>query len=368
MKKTFCLVCAALLLCAASAGAAVVPVRVARVDDAGSGELRHYFGTVQGSQRVNLSFRVPGPLVELPVEAGTRVKKGDLIARIDPRDFRTRLADAQSRLSQARAHYTKAQSDYRRFEELYKKNVVPQSQFDSFRTAFDVARSSLRTAEAGVATARNALADTELRAPFGGVVVARMAENYQDVQPMQPIVSLQNLDTVEIVVGVPEEDVANIHAGDDKLRSLGSPKEISVDLNVTLDSLPGRSFTARFKEIGTQSNPRTRTYPATVVMPQPSDARVLPGMSVQVTARVPGGAQEKTAGLIVPLEALVGDVSEHIWVWRLREGGNVERVPVTPLEFRGEAVLVTGGLTSADTVVTTGARELDGSSLVRVVD
>ncbi len=352
MKKLLIVVLAAALLGASCARSAPVPVRAVSALDAGSGEQRHYYGTVQGSRRVNLSFRVPGPLVELPVETGARVKKGELIARIDPRDYRTRLAEAQS--------------NYRRYEELYRNKVVPQAQYDSFRTAFEVARSSLRTAEAGVAAARNALADAELRAPFAGVIVARLAERFQDVQPMQPIVSLQDLDTVEIVVGVPEEDVANLSAGEDG-RRVDSAGALSLDLKVTLDALPGREFTASFREIGTQSNARTRTYPASIVMPQPQDAHILPGMSVQVTVRLPGGEGAKAAGVIVPLESLVGDVSGHIWVWRLREEGAVERVFVTPAEFRGASVLVSGELAPGDTIAVDGARCLSEGSTVRVV-
>lgn len=367
MKKSVIIALAAALLGASSACGAPVPVRAVRAFDAGSGEQRQYFGTVQGSRRVNMSFRVSGPLVDFPVDAGTRVQKGDLIARIDPRDFRTRLADAQSQLSQARARYSQAQSSFQRYDELYKKKVVPQAQYDSFRTALNVAGSSLRTAEAGVSAARNALADTELRAPFGGVIVARIAEKFQDVQPMQPVVSLQDLDTVEIVVSVPEEDVANLSAGGGKKRSIDSAVA-GLELNVTLDSLPGRSFAASFREIGAQSDARTHTYPATVVMQQPSDARILPGMSVRVGVSLPGSAAAKSAGFIVPLESLVGDVSGHIWVWRCLAGGEIERVPVTPGEFRGESVLVTGELTSADMIVTAGARELDNGSVVRIVD
>ena len=367
MKKMLIVALAAALLGASCARSAPVPVRAVSALDAGSGEQRHYYGTVQGSRRVNLSFRVPGPLVELPVETGARVKKGDLIARIDPRDYRTRLAEAQSKLSQARAHYSQAQSNYRRYEELYRNKVVPQAQYDSFRTAFEVARSSLRTAEAGVAAARNALADAELRAPYAGVIVARLAERFQDVQPMQPIVSLQDLDTVEIVVGVPEEDVANLSAGEDG-RRVDSAGALSLDLKVTLDALPGREFAASFREIGTQSNARTRTYPASIVMPQPQDAHILPGMSVQVTVRLPGEEGAKAAGVIVPLESLVGDVSGHVWVWRLREEGAVERVFVTPAEFRGASVLVSGELAPGDTIAVDGARGLSEGSTVRVVD
>ena len=371
--KRIALLTAVLLLCTAACEAQTpVPVRAVRLDRTGAGEERHYFGAVQGSQRVNLSFRVPGPLVEFPVETGSRVKKGQLIARIDPRDFRTRLSDARSQMAQASARYSQAQSNFRRYDELYKKQVVSQAQYDQFRTALDVARSSLRTAEAGVSAAQNALADTELRAPFAGVIVARMAEKFQDVQPMQPVVSLQNLENVEIVVNVPEEDVANlaVSGGDVMEKSARQLAEsISADLSVAIDTLPGKSYKAAFKEISAQSNPRTRTYPATVVMPQPDDARILPGMSVLVTVRLPvSAAPSSDAGYAVPLEALVGDVSGSCWLWRCSDDGTIEKVAVTPGEFRGSSILVTGSLKEGDLIITAGARDLREGQTVKVID
>ena len=141
--KTFAALAAlSLLATPAAAEEPPRPVKTLFLGSARSHPQRHYYGTVQGSQRVNLSFRVPGPLVEFPVEMGSRVAKGDLIGRIDPRDFRTRLSDAGSRLSQAQARYGEALNNFRRYDELYKKQSVSQAQYDRYKTALDVARSS----------------------------------------------------------------------------------------------------------------------------------------------------------------------------------------------------------------------------------
>ena len=229
-----------------------------------------------------------------------------------------------------------------------------------------MARSSLKTAEASVAAAQDALADTELRAPFGGVIVARMAENFQDVQAKQPVASLQNLDTVEIVIHVSEEDIANVAVADEKNRMFRLSEKVGLDLEATLDELPGQSFRVAFKEVGAQSDPRTQTYPVTVTMPQPKSARVLPGMAVNVTANLIGG-ETGDPNFYVPLEAVVGDVSGRTWVWRCERGG-VVRVPVTLGDFRGSRVQIPGELAPGDQIVTAGARGLREGQKVRVVD
>lgn len=369
-KISFMKICAAALALFAGTAAAAdppIPVKTLYLGSARSHTQRHYYGTVQGSQRVNLSFRVPGPLVEFPVEMGARVTKGDLIGRIDPRDFRRRLSDAQSRLTQAQARYDEALNNFRRYNELYKEQAVAQAQYDRYKTALDVARSSLKTAQASAAAAQDALADTELRAPFNGVIVARMAENFQDVQAKQPVARLQNLDTVEIVIRIPEEDIANIAVADEKNKMFRLSEKVTLDLEATLDELPGQSFRVAFKEVGARSDPRTQTYPVTVTMPQPKNAHILPGMAVNITAGLIN-EKESAPNFYVPLGAVVGDVSGRLWVWRCERDGSIARVPVTLGDFRGNRVQITGKLAPGEQIVSSGARGLREGQTVRVIN
>lgn len=357
---------------AATSGAAFaaqnVPVKTLQLGTVENRRLRHYFGTVQGSQRVSLSFRVAGPLIELPIEMGTRMKKGDLVGRIDPRDFRTRLEQAKSQLSQAQAKSTQAQKDYSRYEELYKKSVVSKAEYDSYRTANDVARSAVKTAQADVAAAQNALDDTELRAPFNGIIVARLVENYEDVQAKQPIASLQNLDDVEIIINVPEADVATTAlAGGNPIPDSEHLADL-IDLEVTLDSLPGSSFKATFKEISVQADPLMQTYSITLTMPQPENVRVLPGMSVSVATSIVENKDSDITFYSVPLNALVGDVSGNTWLWKTNSDGTIQKVPVKPGSFIGDTIEVTGDLNPGDIIVSTGARGLTEGDTIKVKD
>ena len=128
----------------------VRPVRTVALE-ADSGAQRRYFGSVQGSRRVNLSFRVHGTLKELKAEKGAAVKKGDLLARIDPRDFRTKVEQAQGVLAQARAQYSDAAANFRRYEELYKQKVIAAAKYDAYKAQLSVARSAVSQAEAHLA-------------------------------------------------------------------------------------------------------------------------------------------------------------------------------------------------------------------------
>lgn len=353
----------------AESGFDTVPVKTIVLKKQLGEATRHYFGTVQGSQRVALSFRVPGPLIELPIELGAEVKKGDLIGRIDPRDFRTRLSAAKSKRSQAQAKYTSARNNFKRYEELYKKKVVSQSQYDRFRTAYDVALSNLKTAKAEVTQAENLLADTKLTAPFDGIIVSRMVENFQEVQATQPIALLQNIRNVEIVMNIPEEDAANISVADGKDSRIRLDENVTLDLSATLEAFPEKRFKVTFKEFGAQSNPRTRTYPVTVTMPQPDDVHILPGMMVNITAGILHKVPAPTkSNYYIPLEALVGDLAGNKWVWKCSpDGKSFKKTAVRTSNLKGDRICIEGDVRPGDIIITHGARNLEPWQNIHII-
>ena len=352
----------------AQKGRSPIPVKVIYLHSANHQKRHHYFGTVQGSQRADLSFRIPGSLLEFPVALGKRLKKGDLVGRIDPRDYRTALHQAQSALSRARAKYTQAFNDLKRYEELYKRKVISRAQYDSFRTAADVARSAVKTAEANVTAARNALDDTELRAPFNGFIVARMAENFQAVQAKQPVASLQNLDVIEIVIHLSEEEIATIGVTDDADVPLRLSEKARIDVEGTVNELPGQTFKLQLKEVAVRSNPQTKTYPVTLTMPRPENVRILPGMSINITASIDSGESDGPEEFFVPLSAVAGDMNGNLWVWRVLADGDIKKTAVTLGSFRGDRIQILGDLRLGDKVVVEGARRLTESDRVKIVE
>ncbi|MBQ8091025.1 MAG: efflux RND transporter periplasmic adaptor subunit [Pyramidobacter sp.] len=343
----------------------VRPVRTTVLGNYSGGTVQHYFGTVQGAQRVNLSFRVSGPLKELPAEKGAMVKKGDVLARLDPRDFRTRLEQAQGVLAQARAQYSDAAANFKRYEELYKQKVIAAAKYDGYKAQLSVTRSAVKQAEAGVSAARDALRDTELRAPFDGVVAERMTENFQDVVAKQPVLSLQNISTLEIVFSVPDSDVqrAPVPSKID-MKGLARASE-AFSLTARFDAIPGRDFPVKLKEFGAQADPGTKTYPVTVTMPQPEGARVLPGMAVSVAVDY-GGSRKQETTFLVPQSAILGDVVMRS-VWRCKDG-SVESIPVAVLAAHGNSVEISAPLLNeGDVIVTAGVHFLREGQKVRLM-
>ena len=176
------------------------PVKVMTVGALGGAADVTFPGRVAAGNQVDLSFRVGGPLTELSVTEGQAVEKGQVVAQIDPRDFRIQVDSAQ-------AQFDKAEADIERLSALYEKDAASKAQLDQARAERGVAKAALDDARAD-------LSDTRLRAPFAANVGETFVENFQDVQPKEPILSLVGLDTIEIQVDLPESMIARVREGD----------------------------------------------------------------------------------------------------------------------------------------------------------
>ncbi|MBQ7169920.1 MAG: efflux RND transporter periplasmic adaptor subunit [Synergistaceae bacterium] len=347
----------------------VRPVRTVRLQGGKDSFTRRYFGTVQGGKRADLSFRVPGTLRKINAEKGSSVKRGALLATLDPRDFNTSISRAQSTLSQAEAQYKNAQADFTRYENLYKQKVIARAQYDTYKTQVDVAKSAVDSANASLKSARDALKDTELRAPFDGVIADRKVENFQDVTAKQTIFSLQDLTTLEIVFSIPDNDIllAPVH----NVRNLQDLKNRSETFDITarFDALPEKSFPLAIKEVATQAT-ASNTYPVTATMPQQKDIRLLPGMAVTVEVDFSGGKSdsENDGKFSVPSTAILNEGGSN-YVWRYAVG-QVSRVPVNVGQIHEGGYVDIEGKTlgGGDVIVTSGVNFLHEGQKVRLME
>ena len=318
----------------------------------------HYYGTLQGGRRVNLSFRVSGPVKNIRFDKGAKVKKGDILATLDTRDFQTQLRQAQSSQAQAQAQYNDAVANFRRYENLYKQKVVSKSQYDTYKTQVDVTLAALNAAKANVSSVRDSLKDTNLRAPFDGVIADRMVENFQEVTARQTIFSLQDISTLEIVFNVPDNDILWASSAAEHLASV----------TARFDALPDRTFPLKLKEFVMQADPNTNTFPVTAVMPQVRDVFLLPGMAATVEVATHGSKSE-AAAFIVPMTALINQAgARENFVWVFRDGA-VRRASVTTgLPHNNGSIEIAGDIHSGEQIVIAGAHLLREGQKVRLMN
>ena len=315
-------------------------------------------GRASAGQEANLSFRVAGPLVELPVSVGDKVAAGDLIARIDPNDYQVTLNSAQAQLQSIRAAYTAAENDYQRVMSTFREDPGATSQraVDASRALRDQALAQVSSVESLVQTATDRLGYTDLLAPFAGEVVETYVENFETVVPMRPIARLLDPSSIELIVSVPE----NLIGYGDYVTSI----------TVSFNALPGVSIPATIKEIGREATQATRTYPVTLVMAQPEGGEILPGMAGEATieARLPEGTGR--TGITIPATATIaGSDIEVTNVWVIDPATNMlSQRAVETGRLSSSGMLITSGLEAGEWIVVAGTHSLSDGQEVKIIE
>jgi RND family efflux transporter MFP subunit len=305
-------------------------------------------GTAQATERADLAFRVPGALLELPVNEGDRVIRGQLLARLDPIDF-------QLDLDQAKATFEKAEADYTRYKRLYEREAVSLAEVEANRAQRDVARARHEQA-------RKNLGYTELRAPFSGRVGRKFVENFEDVPAKEVILSLQNLSAIEIVINVPEQVLALSR----------EPGRQSMEAVATFSAAPDMEYPLTLKEVAAEADRRTQTFAATFTMPQPDEIQILAGMTAQVWVRTKSGVsvRETVETFLVPVTAVYADEagSSHVWVYdpdsHLVRARAVTVGEVTPPNH----IQILSGLAAGETIAIAAVNNLREDMQVRPLD
>jgi multidrug efflux system membrane fusion protein len=311
------------------------PVKLLTVEGKSSGKEVKYPGRVRASQRVDLAFQVAGPLIELPVTEGQSVKKGEIIARILPRDFETEIA-------KAKAKALDAEQQFQRYRDLYVKKQVSKADFDKYKSQADIAKARQKETE-------DTLSDTYLRAPFTGVIAKRYVENFEDVQAKAPIVSIQDISEIEVLVDVPESVMVTLKQG---------AKKIAV---AEFAAAPGKQYPLSLKEYSTEADPRTLTYQVTLLMTQPEGITVLPGMTANVIGTTETGQTEVTTSIItIPAAAVFANEtgSSHVWIVN-RDTMTVHERLVETGSLAGAAdISIISGIKPGETIAVTGVTQL----------
>lgn len=309
---------------------------------AASSNLRQFSfpAVVEASRTAELTFQIGGQINELSILESQEVDKGQIIARLDQRDVRNNLA-------QAKAQHENAVAEYERAERLFGQNAISKSVLDARLTARDVAKAALSTAE-------KALSDTVLKAPFSGHISKVWAEQYQNVQAKEPIVSLQS-EEVEAVFDVPGTIMARI------------PQLDFVDTFVTLDAQPGVEIPAVFKEASGQVDASSQTYEVRFTFLAPESLLILPGMTANITSNfiVNDAPDILTSGIAVPLASILAEGDQR-YVWVVDPDTNkISKRSVSVQSDVGVYVTVVEGLEGGETIVSAGVSFFHDGMTVR---
>jgi RND family efflux transporter MFP subunit len=347
----FAIVATALFLAACSKpverAEEIRPVRAMLLSADNADVAAEFSGEVRARVESRLGFRVGGKIVSRRADAGNLVKKGQLLMQLDPQDLKLAQAQASAGLKAAESNRDLAQAELKRYQDLREKNFVSQAVLESKQTAYKSAQASYDQAVAAYANQSNQAAYAALVSDVDGVVTSVEAEVGQVVAAGTPVIRVAQTGEREVVIGMPEDKVDTLRGmADIRVRTWAKPDEI----------IPGT-----LRELSPVADPATRTYTAKISIPASSE-HVKLGMTAYVT--LISRASEPT--IKVPLTALFQDKSNTaVWVV---ENGAVRLVPVQVAGASGNSVLLAGGVSAGQTVVTAGVNLLKPGQKVTILD
>jgi len=323
------------------------PVKMITIGLAAGGETLEIPGSIFAAQSAELGFEVAGRMLERLVEEGQVVTAGQIVAKLDARDYLVGR-------DRARANRDTAKADYDRYSKAFTADAVTEQEVSRARGQFDVFQADLDVAQ-------KALDDTELRAPFDGRIAKRLVDDFANVNAKQAVMVMQDESSLELRVDVSERDWVQ---GDTSLSRDEVTKRIKPRVQVA--SLGERYFPAYLKELSNSADPVTRTYAVTFGFANPADANLSPGMTGRVIVERYQRNNAAVAGLAVPSNAVIADAVGHPFVWVLDVATmRVGKRPVELGELSGGNANVLSGLSNGDRVVVSGVNSVTENMLVR---
>jgi len=338
-----------LLLAACNKAPEPTAPRPAMVVQASAGDLAYeaFAGEVHAREETPLAFRIGGKVAHRLVDAGARVKAGQVLADLDASDVKLQSEADRAQLASADSDLALARAELGRYKDLASRQLVSRSLLDTRQAAYDAAASRVRQAHAQLSAAGNQVGYTALRAPGNGVVTQRQAEAGQVVAAGQAVIVLALDGEREVAISVPENDIARFTLGR--------------DLAVELWALPGKRFAGKLREISPAADPLTRTYAARVAF-DAGDSAVELGQSARVYALA-----AENSGMRLPLSALTRAGSRQA-VWVVDPKGIVHLRPIETGAYSEDGVPVRSGLQPDEWVVAAGAHLLREGEQVLPID
>jgi len=315
----------------------------------GAGATRDvYSGEVRARYENDVAFRIGGKLVARQVDAGARVKKGQVLARLDPEDAKLAAQAANAQSVSAEGDFTLAKAELDRYADLLAKKFISQSAFDAKQNAFNVAKARVEQMRSQASISSNQANYTTLVADADGVVVSVSAEPGQVVAAGQAVLKLAQAGEKEVVVNAPESQLARFKVGN------------AVAIQLWSDA--GALFAGRIREIAGGADPITRTYAVKVTALNPPE-----NAQFGMTANVIFASTPDTSLVLLPISALARE-GENASVWVVdTKTHKVKMRRVTVGQFREDGVTITQGLHPGDVVVTAGVHKLREDQVVRHV-
>jgi RND family efflux transporter MFP subunit len=327
----------------------VRPVRAITLEKREAGDTIALTGTVQAQSEVNQSFRIDGRMIERTVEVGDTVRRGQLLARLDPQNEESSRLASRAQLVAAQAQLVEARANHQRMRDLVAENAVSRAAFDQAVAVLQTAQSQVESAGASLRLAENRLGYTQLFADTAGVVTARGAEPGEVVGAGRMVVQIAREGARDAVFDVPAQ-IKDSSAG---------RRGPSIAISLTSD--PSVTATGRVREVSPRADPVTGTFAVRIEI---DDAPPAMRLGSTITGRI---KLESAPAVSIPPSALVrADGGTAVWIVD-PAASTVSKRTITVRGSSESAVQVASGLAPGDVVVTAGVQALRPGQKVRIL-
>ena len=333
--------------------AEVRPVRSMVVTASGADSVHSFSGSTRAELDSTLSFRVAGNITENLVDVGQEVEAGQLLSRIDPKDYQVLRQEALAGLAQANAELRNAEASYERTRGLYENRSASKADLDAARAASESASAQVRAANQQLEATQLQLSYTRLFAPQACSVAEIFAIENENVSPGQPVLRLTCGICAEAAVSVSETLIGSISTG--------------MNAEIIIAALGDQAFAGVVKEVGVAPSGTSSAFPVTVSIIENCD-QVRAGMAVDV--RITIATADPRSRIVVPLVA-VGQDRLGNYVFVLEKTGDhyvATRRAVQTSDFDRSGMEITSGLLAGERVATAGVRRLADGQQVRLLD
>jgi membrane fusion protein (multidrug efflux system) len=262
-------------------------------------------GTLQPLNQATVKAKVSGDVRQITVREGETVQAGQVLARIDTADLEAKLAASIGALESAKAQLALAAKTRATNQALLKQNFISQNAFDNSESSFSVSQGTVKSAEAQAQLARNALRDAVATSPLTGIVAKRHVQPGEKVAFDSPLVTIVDLNALELQAMVPAVDVPELTKG--------------MKVELTIDGFGEQRFSGKIERINPSTEPGTRAFLVYVGIPNAQG--VLRG-GMFATGRVGIAAQAPSPTL--PIAAIRMDAGQA-YVWAIESGKLVRR-------------------------------------------
>lgn len=327
-------------------------LKTVTVAEIASGQVRKFSGIVQADDASGVSFQVGGNVAAVKAELGDQVKKGQLLALLDDKPYRLSVKAAEAALGQAKAELKEAELEYGRKSKLHAKGWVSQAAIDQVTARRETAQSQVRYAKSQLNLARRDLGNTELRAPFDGVIAKREVDSFVEVAAGKQVFEINADGAMEVAMNIPETVISQVAPG--------------MPASVSFAGIKGEVVYGRITEIGSVAG-EANAFPvkASLIDPPPG---VRAGMTANVSIALQGKAVE--SAFLIPFTAVApggANRTGHVFVYD-PESSTVRKKPIRIEGVRDNLLAVHEGLNAGEIIAVAGVTFLHDGQKVKLLE